>query len=219
LALVLLVGATVLTRSLRNLNAVDSGVRTDDVLTLSVTLPSARYATPASVLQYFDALDERLAALPGVRAVGATSSLPFSGRNQTTSVEIEGTAVPSDAKPNVQRRVVRPGYFEAMGIPLRAGRLYERRESSDSAAVVIDETMAERLWPNQSPLGKRVKAFGGWLTVIGVVGSVYHGRLDEPPRPTFYLPHWRQAARQMTIVLRVDGDPLGHAADVRRALW
>jgi predicted permease len=219
LALVLLVGATVLTRSLRNLNAVDSGVRTDDVLTLSVTLPSARYATPASVLQYFDALDARLAALPGVRAVGATSSLPFSGRNQTTSVEIEGTAVPSDAKPNVQRRVVRPGYFEAMGIPLRAGRLYERRESSDSAAVVIDETMAERLWPNQSPLGKRVKAFGGWLTVIGVVGSVYHGRLDEPPRPTFYLPHWRQAARQMTIVLRVDGDPLAHAADVRRALW
>jgi predicted lysophospholipase L1 biosynthesis ABC-type transport system permease subunit len=64
-----------------------------------------------------------------------------------------------------------------------------------------------------------VKAFGAWLTVIGVVGSVYHGRLDEPPRPTFYLPHWRQATRQMTIVLRVDGDPLAHGADVRRTLW
>jgi len=218
MALVLLVGATVLTRSLRNLNAVDSGVRTDDVLTLSVTLPSSRYATPAAVLQYYDALGERLAALPGVRAVGATSSLPFSGRNQTTSVEVEG-AQSSDTKPNVQRRVIRPGYFSAMGIPLRAGRLIERAESSDSAAVVIDEAMAERLWPGQSPLGKRVKAFGGWLTVVGVVGSVYHGRLDEPPRPTFYLPQWRQATRQMTIVLRLDGDPLSHTVDVRRALW
>ena len=219
MALVLLVGATVLTRSLRNLNAVESGVRTDDVLTLSVTLPSARYATPAAVLQYFEALTERLAALPGVRAVGATTSLPFSGRNQTTSVEIDGASQTGDAKPNVQRRVVRPGYFDAMGIPLRAGHAFDRRESTDSMAVVIDEAMAERLWPGQSPLGKRVKALGGWLTVIGVVGSVYHGRLDEPPRPTFYLPHWRIAARQMTIVLRVDGDPLAHAADVRRALW
>lgn len=218
MALVLLVGATVLTRSLRNLAAVDPGIRDDRILTVSITAPSARYGSPSAVVQYFDGIEAKIAALPGVRGVGVTSSLPFSGRNQTTSIEVEG-GQPGDAKPNVQRRSVRAGFFAVMGIPLLAGRAFEATEAPTSDAIIVDETMAQRLWPNESALGKRVKVFGGMATVVGIVGSIHHSRLDEPPRPTFYIPHQRQSVRQMTLVIATTGDPLALSEDVRRALW
>ena len=221
MALVLLAGAGVLARSLRALWTVDPGFRSDGVLTMSVTLPERRYAEPARVRQYFDQVSERLTALPGVRRVGATSNLPLSGRNQTTSVDIEGVvaATPAD-RPNVQRRVVRPGYFAAMGIPLRAGRV----PSDDNAAgaadeLVVDEAMARRTWPTESALGKRVRVFGAWLTVVGVVGNVRHGRMDDTEQPTIYLPHARIAAREMTIVLATDGGMPNLIEAVRRATW
>ena len=219
MALVLLGGAGVLARSLRALWTVDTGFRSYGVLTMSVTLPDSRYATPEAVRQYFDALTERLAALPGVRTVGAISNLPLSGRNSTTTIEVEGTVVTNPAdRPSVQRRVVRPGYFATLGVLLRAGRLLADASAAGAAdEIVVDEAMARRTWPNESALGKRVRVFGAWLTVVGVVGDVRHGRVDELEQPTVYIPHARVATREMTVVLATAGDPVSLIDAVRRA--
>jgi predicted permease len=221
LSLVLLAGATVLARSLRALWTVDTGFRSDGVLTMSVTIPDSRYKEAPAVRQYYDQLSERLAALPGVRSVGATSNLPLSGRNSTTTIDIEGSATTSPAeRPSVQRRVVRPGYFETMGIPLRAGRSLGAATAAVAAdELVVDEAMARRSWPNESALGKRLRVFGAWLTVVGVVGNVRHTRLDEGEEPTIYLPHARVATREMTLVLATGGDPRALIEAVRRATW
>jgi putative ABC transport system permease protein len=221
MALVLLAGAGVLARSLHGLWTVDPGFRPRGVLTTSVTLPEARYKDPVAVRAFYDRLEERFASLPGVWSVGATSNLPFSGRNATTSVELEGAPAASAAeRPSVQRRVVRPGYFATLGVPLRAGRTFGDVDGANAADVlVVDEAMARRSWPTESALGKRVRVFGGWRTVIGVVGSVHHGRPDETPQPTIYLPHASVATREMMVVLRTDGDPLALIDAVRGATW
>ena len=220
MALVLLAGAGVLARSLQALWAVDTGFRSEGVLTLSVTLPQPRYAEPAAVRDYYDRVAERLAAIPGMRHVGATSNLPLTPRNQTTSIDVEGVTVVNPAdRPNVQRRAVRRGFFPAMGIPLRAGRFWTDTTGDGASAteIVVDEAMARRTWPNASALGKRIRVFGAWFTVVGIVGDVRHGRVDESGQPTIYLSHARQSQREMTIVLATAGNPDDYMDAVRRA--
>ena len=222
MALVLLAGAGVLARSLRALWSVDAGFQSEGVLTLSLTPPSARYAQPGVMRDYYDRVSERLAAIPGVRQVGATSNPPLSARNQTTTIEVEGMAVATPAdRPNVQRRSVRAGYFGVMRIPLRAGRLFDEspRTAATANEIVVDEAMARRTWPNESALGKRVRVFGGWFTVIGVVGSVRHGRLDDAEQPTIYVAHARQTYREMTFVLATSVDPRSVLDAARQAVW
>jgi putative ABC transport system permease protein len=200
---------------------VEPGFIADDVLTMSVTIPESRYAEPGAVRRYYAQLVERLAALPGVQRVGTTSNLPLSGRNSTTSIELEGTPVtnPSE-RPSVQRRVVTPEYFAALGIPLRAGRgLSEATAARAADELVIDEAMARRSWPNESALGKRVRVFGAWLPVVGVVGNVRHTRLDGEEQPTIYLPHARVATREMTLVIKSSGDAAALVNAVRTATW
>ena len=221
MALVLLAGAGVLARSLRSLWTVDAGFESEGVLTLSVTVPQVRYPEPAAVRGYYDRVSEHLASLPGVRHVGATSNLPLSTRNQTTSIEIEGVTVTNPAdRPNVQRRAVRAGYFATMRIPLRAGRLWDESPGATPVSeIVIDDAMAQRTWPNESALGKRVRIFGSWFTVVGVVGSVRHGRLDDTAQPTVYVSHARQSQREMTLVLATFVEPSSMLDAVRRAVW
>jgi predicted permease len=218
MALVLLAAASVLGRSLQTLWSVQPGFASDRVLTMSVTVPQTRYTDQASVSAYLAQVSERLAAIPGVRRVGATSNLPLSGRNTTTNVALDGItyASPTD-RPNVQRRVVTPGYFEAIGIPRRAGRAASG--TGPETEVVIDEAMARRSWPNESALGKRVRMFDVWWTVVGVVGDVRHVRLDDSPQPTVYLPHSKIATREMTLVLATAGDAISLTDAARHAVW
>ena len=221
MSLVLLAGASVLGRSLQALWSVDPGFTSDRILTMSVTAPESRYGDAPAVRRYYDQLSERLAGLPGVRRVSATSNLPLSGRNSTTSIELEGAPVgnPSE-RPSVQRRIVRPDYFATLGIPLRAGRVFSDATAPSSAdELVVDEAMARRSWPNESALGKRVRVFNAWLTVVGVVGSVRHTRMDEEEQPTIYIPHARVATREMHVVLATDTDPASLVDAVRNATW
>ena len=221
MSLVLLSGASVLGRSLQALWSVDPGFTSDRVLTMSVTAPESRYADAPAVRRYYDRLAERLAALPGVQTVSATSNLPLSGRNSTASIELEGVPVANPAdRPSVQRRVIRPDYFAALGIPLRAGRgLSDAAAPGAADELVVDEAMARRSWPNESALGKRVRVFNAWLTVVGVVGSVRHTRIDEEEQPTIYLPHARVATREMHVVLATNTDPASLIDVVRDATW
>ncbi|HLX10595.1 MAG TPA: ABC transporter permease [Thermoanaerobaculia bacterium] len=226
LAVLVLVGAGLLARSFLRLRQVDVGFRSDHLLTFQIFLPRSSFKEPATTVSFFDGLLGNLAALPGVRAAAAVSDLPFSGSDMSGQVAVEGTAPPrpGDANPAVSWRVVTPGYFDAMGIPLRQGRLFRSADDAAGAAVVIvDSRLARRLWQTQSPLGRRVSlrdwAKTDWMTVVGVVGPVKHNSLAADSLEQLYLPQAQSGWRMMSVVARTRGDPMQLAGTVRGLVW
>lgn len=223
LALMLLAGAGLLVKSFAKLQGVDPGFRAQNVLTANIALPATKYPTAAAQAAFFDELLQRLAAVPGVSAAGATTVLPFSGGWTTGSFRIEGYVPPSGTpNPWGDLRTVSPDFRAALGIPLTKGRFFtdEDREGTQ-AVVVIDEEMVRRYWPNTDPIGKRI-AFGGqsnpapqWREVVGVVGHTKHEGLDAEDRVQLYFPY-RQVGRRdsMWLVVRTAGDPIAFAASV-----
>ncbi|HWS52486.1 MAG TPA: ABC transporter permease [Pyrinomonadaceae bacterium] len=222
LSLVLLVGAGLMMRSFLRLQQVDVGLDPRGVLTMGVSLPSAKYPEPEKQSAFFAQLVERLGRLPGVREAGAVSNLPLSGSRWGRSLTVEGRPVVGVGQaPSINHCVVTPGYFRAMGIPLLAGRDLAETDSKDAPKVtVIDERLAREYWPGESALGKRVR-FGPpeanepWHTVVGVVGEVRHERMDAATRMSVYLPYRQIPLRGMTLAARAEGDPLGLAAAAR----
>jgi len=190
-ALVLLVGAGLMVKSLYRLQQVEPGFNPSHALTMRLALPEAKYPEPQRQRNFFDQLLNRIAALPGVKAAGAINFLPLSGTGNQRSFLIEGKPEP---KLNVGFRMVSPDYFRAMGVPLRAGRLIDDRDRENAPRVaVVNETFASVFLTNEYPLGKRVKLGSArgpfpWLTIAGVVGDVKHGGLDSETRPEMYVP-------------------------------
>ena len=226
LAVLVLVGAGLLARSFLRLRQVDVGFHSDHLLTFQIFLPRTSFKEPAKTVRFFDDLLGNLAALPGVRGAAAVSDLPFSGSDMSGQVAVEGTAPPrpGDSNPAVSWRVATPGYFEAMGIPLRQGRQFRSADDAGGAAVVIvDSRLARRLWPAQSPLGRRVSlrdwAKTDWMTVVGVVGPVKHNGLAADSLEQLYLPQAQSAWRMMSVVARTRGDPMRLAGTVRGLVW
>ncbi|MDQ3948716.1 MAG: ABC transporter permease, partial [Gemmatimonadota bacterium] len=221
LALVLLVGAGLLVRSFVSLLRVERGFDPHNVL--AATVQSWRYyPTPERRAAFVREATERLAALPGVQAAGMTSSLPFAPRigQDEAGFEIEGRppASPEQAL-SVQAAAVTSGYFAALRIPLRRGRHFAATDVAGLAPVaIINEALARRHWPNESPLNKRIKlSFGGSAlrTIVGVVADVRHEGLHEAPQPTVYLPHAQASTGANVFVIRTRGDPLAALAQVR----
>ncbi|HSR67304.1 MAG TPA: ADOP family duplicated permease [Acidobacteriota bacterium] len=199
LALMLTVGCGLMLRSLLHLQAVDSGFQGRDVLTLAISLPSAKYPERRQQVAFFERLEQAFAAVPGVDSVGAVSRLPFSHTNMSGGVTIEDPASePGPVKYELARRHATPGYFAAMGIELVEGRLFDSRDQSDSAPVaLIDDRLAQRLWPGQSVLGRRLHRGGlqterPWRTIVGVVRHVKHRGLDVEGREQVYFPLTQQ---------------------------
>lgn len=231
LALTLLAGAGLLGRSLAALRAVDPGFREDHVLTGRLTLASADYPQVPAVIGALEAIRTRVAAVPGVQTAGAVTNLPLASSLGDLNVRIEGrTQAEGEVSPRADWQVVTPGYFDAMGLALRGGRVIDERDRVDApGAVVINETMAERYWPGQNALGARFVLGGGAgpgvVTVVGVVGDVRHGSLADPRISQMYLPHaqfrfWNggSVARSMTLVVRAVGDPEELAGAIRAAV-
>jgi putative ABC transport system permease protein len=218
LALPLLAGAGLLAKSLKRLSDIPLGFRADHVLTLRVELPAARYPKPEDLRAFHERLLERLAALPGVRTAGLTSSLPLSGLYDITrdvTVERAGRG-PVDLPAGY--RAVSPAYFKALGIPLRAGRLFDGRDRDGAPPVVlVNEALARAAWPGESPLGKTV-AFGSAREVIGVVGDIRHESPAAEPRPEVYVPLEKSPSRFASLVLATGSDPAALAPPVRAAL-
>ena len=212
LSLVLLVAAGLLLRSFASLAKVDPGFRAQNVLTFGVSLPPARYSSDARTSGFFQALLDRMATLPGVSAAGGVNPLPFSGSNNSGSFRIEGLDLPAGATaPHADQRIVSPGYFQAMGIPLRRGRLITDSDRAGAPpAVVVDEALAREYWKNQDPIGRHLRSGGGpWATVVGIVGHVQHSALDSNQRKaTLYWPYLQQSAQSLQFVLHTAGDPL-----------
>ena len=194
-ALVLLAGAGLLTRSFVALLNVDPGVRTSQVVSTRVALPSARFDDDEKVVAFFRALRPRLTAIPGVVDAAAVSNLPLASTIGDLNFRIEGRDVPEGGvSPRADWQVVTPGYFETMGLPILRGR--EIRASDDASSigvVVVNETVADLYWPDEDPLGKRFVLGGqagpGMVEIVGIARDVRHEGLDQPDKPQMYLAH------------------------------
>jgi putative ABC transport system permease protein len=184
-AFVLLIGAGLMIKSFINLQRVDAGLRPENVLTLSVTLPDPKYPSPQSRVPFFQRLLERVSALPGVESAGVINLLPMQNWGWNSDFQIEGRTpfLPGKA-PIVENRTVTPDYFRAMGIPLVAGRFLTDQDNEKSERVtLINQSFAQRYFPNEDPIGKRINAgVGGWMTIVGVVGDVKQAGLANSVR-------------------------------------
>jgi putative ABC transport system permease protein len=228
LSLMLLVGSGLLLESFSRLRGLDPGFRSDHVLTVRLEVPGTRYGEFAKRSEFFERVLERVRALPGVKVAGFTSALPLTWDGGTSGFTPEGMALDPNISYDANNRVVTPGYFEAMRIPLRRGRLFDKSDGQDASPVaIINETMARKFWPNQDAVGKRFK-FGSpqdktsWSRIAGVVGDVRQMRLNEAPRQEMYFPYWQAKDNWMVprdLSIRTSRDPLSLAGAVRQAVW
>lgn len=222
LALVLLVGAGLMIKSFARLLESDPGYRTDDILTMRISLPSTRYSG-SDVVQFYDALLTRVRALPGVTAAGTISQLPLSGSYQsgTTAAERSETLAPDQRAFEADRRFVSPDYFATMGVALLAGRTFTERDNADAPLVaMVDETFVRRVWPNEDPIGQRVSVGSRvWREVVGVVRHSRHYALGSNGREQVYLPYAQMPANTMYLAVRTATDPLALASTVGGEVW
>jgi predicted permease len=229
LALVLVVGAGLMGRTLRAMQTVDLGFRAKGLAGAFVSLPPAIYQADA-IRAYADRLLERLAGLPGVQGVALASDFPLDGSSSATLVTPEGQEpVLGNRGIRVYRHAVSAGYFGALGIPIVAGRPLDAGDTNSAApAVVISEKMARRHFPGGSPIGRRLKlgrpgATSRWMTIVGVAGEVRHRSLvadplTNPDDPDIYVPLAQRPARNLSIVVRANVDPGALAAPLRSAV-
>ncbi|MDH3297940.1 MAG: ABC transporter permease [Gemmatimonadota bacterium] len=211
LAMMLLTGAGLMMRSLRNVDRVDLGFRADSVLSFHVTLPVARYATVEDRGEFFDRLERKAKALPGVAAIGATSVLPLGGQFWTSPYRVDEMPGSEESAWEANYQFITPGAFDALGIELIAGRLFSSAENQERRdVVVVDRHLAARAWPGLSPIGRKLFASGfngpaRWFEVVGVVETVH---IDDPLeilRETIFFPHSTQGGFfSMSVVARSD---------------
>jgi putative ABC transport system permease protein len=224
LAIVLLAGSVLLIRSFMHLSSVNLGFRREHVLTAELRILDLSYPIEGGVREgLLKRLLARLQSLPGVTHAGASYYFPFSARQNTQYVVVEGRQVPAGQEPAVEYTGVIGDFLTAMGVPLIRGRLWTEEEMWERpGGVVVSESMARMLWPNEDPIGKRVThnraATQGWATVIGVVGDVRQRSVDQPPRPQWYFPYSNFSWPLMTLAIRTTGDPAALIPTVRQAV-
>ncbi|HEV2122563.1 MAG TPA: FtsX-like permease family protein, partial [Chloroflexota bacterium] len=225
LSLVLLSGATLLIRSLLQLQIVDPGFEPQQVVTMRLTLAGPAYESAAERIQFWQTLLSRVDGLPGIEAQGLVGSLPLSGNFSTSLFTAEGHEVPEGQQLSAQLYPTAGDYLRAMQIPLLRGRDFTPAEQWDSAArvVLVNETVAERIWPDADPIGKRIRvgsdANGPWYTVIGVVGNVRHaGLANDWTRNQIYFPYGSRARGGISLVARTPMNPMAAASAIRQAI-
>jgi putative ABC transport system permease protein len=221
-AVVLVVGSVLFVRSFLHLTRVDVGLDTHNLITFDVNLTGDRAEYQSKQVQFYDALQRRLAEVPGVRAVGAAVTLPIGGDDFATAFRPEGLAIPDPASvPRAGYQVVTPGYFAAMGIPLKAGRDVRPSDTRDSEPIVlVNEQLAREIWPGQDPIGKRMKfdpAETAWTRVVGLVGDIRHLGPSTPPRAELYQAGSQRSFPFMAFVVRTQTDPRAIVPSLRRA--
>jgi putative ABC transport system permease protein len=226
LALVLLVGAGLMIKSFARLLDVDPGFRTENVLTMQMSLPGTKYREAHQVRAFYQQSLEQIKAIPGVQSASATSNLPLSGSVSSGNFQIEGrpALAPGELSPHSDRRSVTQDYFQTMGIPLMKGRYFTDQDSPDSQLVaIIDETMARVYWPDEDPIGKRLSWSSNngnpiWAEIVGVVGAVKHIGLDGVVRGQLYMSHNQRSQGAMYLAIRTSGNPTSLAGAVKSAI-
>ncbi|MDP1572324.1 MAG: ABC transporter permease [Vicinamibacterales bacterium] len=220
IALVLLVGAGLLLRSLWTLHNVDPGFRTEDTLAVTMTMPSTRYAERAEYLGLHDELLARFRVLPGVSAAGSIRNLPMRGTGEQLRVQVSGRPdVPEAERPVVDMLQVTPDLFRALGVPLIRGRaVSDDDREGGPLSIVVNDTLARSLFAGEDALGQRLGFAGVDATIVGIVGDVHQRALETAPTPTVYVPLQQIPRRAMTFVLRTSGDPMRLAGAVAHAV-
>jgi putative ABC transport system permease protein len=230
LALVLLIGSGLLVKSFVELRQTPLGFDPSGTMTASLTLPDAEYPTVARMQAYYAAALQRLEALPDVRAVGIVSAAPLhrTGARVSGGIAVEGE--PTERDITTRKIAISGGYFRAAGIPLLKGRTFDDRDTAASAKVlIVSESLANTLWPNQNPIGRRLNiGFGGeqgiLREVVGVVADVKHDAIEEPSLSALYQPYQQVIERQrwrvseMTFIVRTANAPQAVASALRATL-
>jgi putative ABC transport system permease protein len=222
LALVLLVGAGLMMKSLFRLLQVNVGFKTQNLLTMTVFLPGAKYTDVYQRINFNQQLNERIQSLPGVAGAGTVNILPLNAGN-TTRFNVEGDPIPppgQEVEANI--RTINDSYFKTLGIPLIAGRMFDERDKPDAPGVVIiGKSVADRLFAGRDPIGKRLSYAaiqGEPDSIVGVVGDVKITGLDEATKPVLYYPYRQSAGPVANLVVRTNGDPNALATAVRNEI-
>jgi len=225
LSAILLTGAGLLLKSFLLVEHVNPGFNVANVLTANVSLQNANYR-PAQRQVFIAQVLDRIRTDPGVLAAGAVTHLPLAGNGPSFDFQVAGRppAAPGEES-KAQIRCATPDYFRALGISLLAGRALRAIDSADAPnVIVINDVMAQRYWPNESPLGKRIsfdQTLGGtpvWREIVGVVQGVRHSGLESEPEPQMYAPFSQFSMPFATLVVRTYGEPLAFSKALRRAV-
>jgi putative ABC transport system permease protein len=224
LAVVLLVGAGLMLRSLASLHRVDPGYSTTNILTMRLQLPGAKYQNDEQRIRFFRDVTARVRELPGVQSAGAVSYLPLTGLGAGTRFTIEGQPPPPPGQDYVTSvSVCDNGYFRVLNVPLISGRWFSEREMQDkSNVVIVSESLVRTYFPRENPIGRRLSiSMTAPITpteIIGVVGDIRFQDLTAAPQPTTYWPHPQLAYSAMTVTVRTATDPLPLAPAVEQAI-
>jgi putative ABC transport system permease protein len=222
LAVVLLVGAGLMMKSLLRLLQTNVGFKTENLLTMAMILPPSKYTDNNPLINFNDQIQERVRSLPGVSNAGTVDILPLNGGN-TTRFYIDGDPKPPPGKEiEANMRFVSDTYFQTLGVPLLAGRMFDQRDTPDKPNVVlIGKTVADKLFAGRDPVGKKIRYNSIELPpieIVGVVGDVKITGLDEAVKPVLYYPFRQNPAPFANIVVRTDGDPVALTAAVRNEI-
>ncbi|HKC80403.1 MAG TPA: ABC transporter permease [Gemmatimonadaceae bacterium] len=219
-ALCLITGGLLL-HSFANLLRVDRGFETSNLVTATVRLPESRYETLAERSAFRRVLLARLQALPGVSSVALVNQLPLRGIGATSALSIEGTTVPPLERPLLDLHPVNRDYFRTWGIPLKGGRLFDDSDG-DRTVVIVSEFAAHHAWPNQNPIGKRVRfgvnPTGPLFEVIGIVGDIRAISLDQAPGFAAYVPYWQRNSVFDMVALKTRMEPGAVSSALRAAI-
>ena len=236
LSLVLLTGAGLLIRSFWRLQQVDTGFRSEQLLTLRLFSPASTYPNAVQVATFYENLLERVRSLPGVEDAAAASGVPIGSRNAATFLQIEGQPAERIAGKAAEFRVVTPGYFRTLGVRLLHGRFLEDSDQEQTMPVaVVNEAMARAYWPNEDPLGRRLRLLDSaperartvFLSVVGVVADMKNSSLTDVAGQEVFVPLRQRAAavagmgfaQQMTLAVRTSGEPQQLVKTIRREVW
>ena len=229
-SVMLLTGAGLLTRTMQQLSVVNTGLNSDNMLTMEVP-KDFNGVKKEDMLGDYQRMRQQLAALPGVQSVGLGSTMPLRTAGIQLDIKAESRPLaPGEAQPHAEYRSANPDYFQASGIPLLKGRAFTDNDDASSAKVVVlNKTMAERLFGDKDPIGQRVAWTGDvlrfigmaeneWRTVVGVVGNTKDGGLDAMPLPVVFLPFAQSDFPIGGFVIRAKGDAASLAPEATRAL-
>jgi putative ABC transport system permease protein len=224
ISLTLLIGAGLMIKSFYEILKVEPGFKSENMLVVDVALPRLKYAQETARVNFYQQAMERVGALPNVEQAGATNILPLSRSNSDAAFHVVGNPLPDKGRePQANFRTITPHYLETMGIPLQRGRYISDKDRADTQRVtIINEHLAQKHFPNEDPLGKRLN-FGGEeekdnYEIIGVVGNIKHESLVEKTVSEVYVPLTQNPWYSMSIVARATGDPLQLAGAVQREI-
>jgi len=220
LAVILVVGAGLATKSFVRLLEVDPGWRSDNALVVMMSVPGERFTTPDASRGYYQGVLDAIAAVPGVQAVGSIRDLPLRGNGEMIHVSAPERPQPPGQGVAAQVHQVSADYFRAMGTSLRMGRNFALTDRQGAPFVVmINEELANRLWPGEQPEGRQIRIGNENYPVIGVVGNMRQRGLAEPVDPAMYLHAMQNFRSRMSIVIRTSGEPLNYVERVKQAIW